>query len=53
MLTSINIDLESRWMNAPDDPGIQRAAAVKTAWLLAIVALLIFVAFVLSGVVNH
>lgn len=30
----------------------QRGRAVKTAWLLAAIALAIFVAFILSGVLN-
>jgi len=30
----------------------QRSRAVKTAWLLALIATLIFIAFVLSGVLG-
>ena len=30
----------------------RRSRALKTAWLLAAVAILIFVAFILSGVLN-
>jgi hypothetical protein len=30
----------------------QRAQAVKTAWILAVIAALIFIAFILSGVMG-
>jgi len=30
----------------------QRRRAVRTAWMLAVVAALIFIAFILSGVLN-
>ena len=40
-------------MNLPDEIGQRRAAAVRTAWWLAVVAILIFLAFILSGVLKH
>jgi hypothetical protein len=36
----------------PDDMQARRSRAVKTAWFLAIVAALIFIAFILSGVLG-
>jgi len=36
-----------------DDINTRRSRAVKTAWLLGLVAAMIFVAFVLSGVLGH
>jgi len=35
-----------------DDTRAQRKRAVKTAWLLALAAALIFIAFILSGVLG-
>lgn len=35
-----------------DEIATRRAKAVRTAWILAAVAALIFTAFVLSGVLN-
>jgi hypothetical protein len=35
-----------------DEFAARRNRAVKTAWVLALVAALIFIAFVLSGVLN-
>ena len=53
MRTSITTDVEGHRMNLPDDIAHRRAAAVKTAWGLAVVACLIFLAFILSGVLKH
>ncbi len=39
-------------MAAPGNTSEQRRKAVKTAWVLAVVAALIFIAFVLSGVLK-
>jgi len=39
-------------MSSREDLNAQRKRAVKTAWLLAIVATLIFFAFILSGVLG-
>jgi len=39
-------------MNGSDDIKKRRNRAVKTAWLLALVAAMIFIAFVLSGVLG-
>ena len=47
--------IETRTEPVPDQGDIksQRARAVKTAWLLAIVVSLIFIAFILSGVLGE
>jgi hypothetical protein len=37
---------------SPDDMQARRSRAVKTAWVLAVVAALIFIAFILSGVLG-
>jgi hypothetical protein len=39
-------------MSSRKDLEAQRSKAVKTAWLLALVATLIFFAFILSGVLG-
>jgi len=39
-------------MTNGDDINHRRGRAVKTAWLLAAIALLIFIAFILSGVLG-
>jgi hypothetical protein len=39
-------------MTAPGNIREQRKKAVRTAWVLAIVAALIFIAFILSGVLG-
>ena len=39
-------------MTGRRDIKAQRSRAVKTAWVLALVAALIFVSFILSGVLN-
>jgi hypothetical protein len=44
------IDLALRKMTSAKDIQQRRAHAVRTAWLLAALAGLIFVAFILSGV---
>ena len=40
-------------MVSHNDMKDQRKRAVKTAWLLAIVAVIIFIAFILSGVLGN
>jgi hypothetical protein len=40
-------------MAEPHDIRQQRSRAVKTAWVLAVIAGLIFIAFILSGVLGH
>ena len=40
-------------LNSREDLANRRSRAVKTAWLLGLVAAMIFVAFVLSGVLGH
>jgi hypothetical protein len=37
---------------SPDDMQARRNRAVKTAWVLAVIAALIFIAFILSGVLG-
>jgi len=39
-------------MTGPDNIHDQRRRAVKTAWILGIVAAMIFIAFILSGVLG-
>ena len=40
-------------MVSHNDMKYQRKRAVRTAWLLAIVAVMIFIAFILSGVLGN
>jgi len=39
-------------MVGPDDMKNRRSRVLKTAWLLALVAAMIFIAFILSGVLG-
>ena len=39
-------------MVSPDDMKNRRSRVLKTAWLLALVAVMIFIAFILSGVLG-
>jgi len=39
-------------MASPDDMKNRRSRVLKTAWLLALVAVMIFIAFILSGVLG-
>lgn len=39
-------------MTEKDDISVRRSRAVKTAWVLALIAAVIFITFILSGVLG-